>query len=320
MNIAIFGATSQIAQDLMVNFALYNDTYKLTLFGRKERVIREWAEKKLLTIQYEVCEYSSFDVNQKFDVIINFVGVGNPAEALKLGDEILQVTEYYDNLILEYLRVNADCKYLFMSSGAVYGGDYHQPVSDESLCQIDLNNLQQTDLYGIAKLYAESKHRAMNDFSIVDVRIFNYFSHTQDMNARFLITDIVRAIQNQDILLTSSENIIRDFITSIDFYYLINLIIHFKPLNVALDLYSKNSVEKLQLLSELHENYGLRYEFSKNSQGLNATGNKKNYYSTFFLAQKIGYQPSLTSLEGIRVEMELYFAKVAKMNVETCIN
>jgi hypothetical protein len=43
-------------------------------------------------------------------------------------------------------------------------------------------------------MHAEAKHRALFNFSIVDVRVFNYFSHTQDMNARFLITDIVRAI------------------------------------------------------------------------------------------------------------------------------
>jgi hypothetical protein len=41
-------------------------------------------------------------------------------------------------------------------------------------------------------LHAEAKHRALFNFSIVDVRVFNYFSHTQDMNARFLITDNLR--------------------------------------------------------------------------------------------------------------------------------
>jgi hypothetical protein len=46
--------------------------------------------------------------------------------------------------------------------------------------------------------------------------VFNYFSHTQDMNARFLITDIVRAIKNKKIFKTSADNIVRDFITPLD--------------------------------------------------------------------------------------------------------
>jgi hypothetical protein len=55
-------------------------------------------------------------------------------------------------------------------------------------------------------LHAEAKHRALFNFSIVDVRVFNYFSHTQDMNARFLITDIVRAIKNKIISIITPSN------------------------------------------------------------------------------------------------------------------
>jgi hypothetical protein len=43
------------------------------------------------------------------------------------------------------------------------------------------------------------------------------------MNARFLITDIVRAIKNKKIFKTSADNIVRDFITPPDFYHLVPL-------------------------------------------------------------------------------------------------
>jgi nucleoside-diphosphate-sugar epimerase len=193
-----------------------------------------------------------------------------------------------------------------LSSGAVYGGNYQDPVDKDTVATIDINNLKSTDWYTIAKLYAEAKHRSLSDLSIVDVRVFNYFSHTQDMDARFLITDIVRAIRNQEVFKTSSDNIIRDFITPPDFYNLIQAIIDFKPTNTALDCYTKSPVAKFDLLSELESKYGLRYEIDGSIGIVNATGAKLNYYSENKIADGIGYFPKNTSLDGIIQEIVKY--------------
>ena len=143
----------------------------------------------------------------------------------------------------------------------------------------------------------------MSELPIVDVRVFNYFSHTQDMNARFLITDIVRAIKNKEIFKTSADNIIRDFITPPDFYRLIQAIINFKPINRAVDCYTKSPISKFDLLDELGERFGLQYEAGKNANIVNATGGKLNYYSTNNMAKNINYEPKNTSLDGIIQEI-----------------
>jgi len=207
-------------------------------------------------------------------------------------------------MALEYLKQHKKTKYIFLSSGAVYGGKYEEPVNENTVAMVDINNLESTDWYAISKLYAEAKHRSMPELSIVDVRVFNYFSHTQDMNARFLITDLVRALKNNEVFKTSSDDIVRDFITPPDFYNLIQSIIDFRPINVAIDCYTKSPVSKFDLLSELKDKFGLRYEINKKINIINATGAKMNYYSINDMSKNIGYKPENTSKDGIVNEIQ----------------
>jgi len=220
-----------------------------------------------------------------------------------MGSDIFKVTEQYDDMALEYLKQHKKTKYIFLSSGAVYGGNYQEPVNKNTVAMIDINNLDSTDWYTLAKLYAEAKHRSLSDLSIVDVRVFNYFSHTQDMNARFLITDIVRVIKNKEVFKTSAVDIVRDFITPPDFYNLIQAIVDFKPINMALDCYTKSPISKFDLLNGLKEEFGLDYKVDKNIGIINATGLKLNYYSLNKAEKSINYNPENTSLEGIIQEI-----------------
>ena len=304
MRIAIFGANSQIAKDLLLSFSKKKN-YEFSLFVRNVGLLKKWINNKNLNENYQVQEYSNFNNNQKYDLIINFVGIGDPAKVQEMGNNIFKITEKYDEMVLKYLKCNKETRYIFLSSGAVYGGDYKYPVNKDALATIDINNLAVTDWYAIAKLYAEAKHRSLPNLFIVDVRVFNYFSHTQSMNARFLITDIIHAIKNKEVFKTSSENIARDFITPPDFYNLIRTIIDFKPINIALDCYTKSPVLKFDLLSEFGSKFGLKYEVGKDIDIVNATGAKLNYYSVNKAAKSIGYSPKNTSLEGIIQEINL---------------
>jgi len=302
MKIAILGATSQIAQDLILSFSINKD-YDFSLFGRNIELLEKWINSENLSEKYQIQEYSEFVNHQKYDVIINFVGIGDPAKAQKMGSDIFKVTEQYDDMALEYLKQHKKTKYIFLSSGAVYGGNYQEPVNKNTVAMIDINNLDSTDWYTLAKLYAEAKHRSLSDLSIVDVRVFNYFSHTQDMNARFLITDIVRVIKNKEVFKTSAVDIVRDFITPPDFYNLIQAIVDFKPINMALDCYTKSPISKFDLLNGLKEEFGLDYKVDKNIGIINATGLKLNYYSLNKAEKSINYNPENTSLEGIIQEI-----------------
>lgn len=300
--IAILGATSQIAKDLIVSFSNEKDK-QLHLFARRPDCVKKWLDNVGLAERYLVDEFSGFGA-QEFDAIINFVGVGNPAQTAAMGASIYDVTLQYDELALNYLRQHHECRYIFLSSGAAYGSCFNSPVDAETKGKIDINNLQPQDWYGVAKLYAECRHRAHPELPIIDIRVFNYFSRTQDMNARFLITDIVRAIRDNSVLQTSAEYMVRDFIGPSDFYQLIQAILSSPANNDVLDCYSKAPIDKPTLLTAMQDRFGLKYEISKTNASVNATGSKSHYFSLNNKAKNYGYQPALSSIESILIETE----------------
>jgi nucleoside-diphosphate-sugar epimerase len=303
MNIAILGANSQIAKDLISSFSDEDKNKVLYLFTRQPDKLKSWMHEKNINNKYLATDYGSFS-ERKYDAIINFVGIGDPKMAIDMGPLIFDITLEYDQMALDYLKFNPHCKYIFLSSGAVYGDVFNEPANEETRASIAINKLQSSNWYSIAKLYAEARHRALKDFPIVDIRVFNYFSHTQYMSARFLLTDIISAIKNKKSLEVSQKNIFRDYIGPRDFCQLVTLILEGPKLNIPFDCYSNAPIDKISLLGEMHKNFGLVYFFA-DSEGVNATGEKTHYYSTNFKARTIGYAPKNTSLENIIFEARL---------------
>jgi nucleoside-diphosphate-sugar epimerase len=315
MRIAILGATSQIARDL-VQTLLANHGHDLTLYARRPEAVTHWMAGVGLRSQCAVADFAAFNSNQHFDVILNFVGVGNPVHAVAMGASIFDVTLQYDELALNYVREHPNCRYIFLSSGAAYGAGFDAPVDGSSTAAVPINNLKPQDWYGVAKLYAECRHRAQTTLPIVDIRVFNYFSSTQDMEARFLITDILRSIREKTVLKTSADYIVRDFIHPLDFYSLVNSILAAPATNAVLDAYSKAPIDKPTLLAAMQESFGLQYEIVAAGASVNATGGKSRYYSLNKGAAEFGYEPKLTSLEGIFHE----FSKILDVSSKKYLN
>jgi len=305
MNIGILGANSQIAKDLICSFEALSH-HQLILFSRRKKEVNDWLKKTGSAYGYVVKGYDDFNVEQKLDVIINFIGVGDPLQAALMGASILDITYQYDAMALKYLEDNPTCRYLFISSGAAYGSNFQAPVDENTRATFQINNLEPTDWYGIAKFYAESRHRALNNRAIVDIRIFNYFSHRLNMDSRFLIADIVRAILDKTVLQTSAENFVRDYLNSVDLHQLIVKILDHHPTNLAVDCYTLEPIDKFSLLVAMHEKFGLNYEIDSQFSSIHATGMKHSYYSKYRAAEQLGYRPTLTSLQGVCKEVKLF--------------
>jgi nucleoside-diphosphate-sugar epimerase len=310
LHIAILGATSEIARNLILSVSECA-THQLTLFARNKVAVEGWLLGLKLEKRYKVKSFSEFVVGEHFDVIINFVGIGNPAQAIAMGNTIFEVTQIYDELALNYLKAHPDCRYLFLSSGAVYGSNFEEPVSQKTVATISINQLSRQEWYGVAKLHAECRHRAHPELSIIDIRVFNFFSRTHDIEARFLITDILRAVRDKTVLVTSSDYIVRDFLHPSDFYSLVSALLSTPNVNSAVDCYTRAPVDKPTLLLAMKNEYGLRYE-EVNARGssMNATGYKPYYYSLNRHAANFGYQPRLTSLEGLMQEIRPFFDNI----------
>lgn len=307
MKIGILGATSEIAKDLILFLA--KEKYEtLYLFARRLEELKIWLNTFSIRENCLVEDFSSFGKHD-LDVIINFVGVGDPAKASSLGADIFEITSKYDELALDYLRKNTNCRYIFLSSGAAYGASFDCPVTALTKAKIDLNNLKSHDWYGVSKLHAESRHRSFANLNIVDIRVFNYFSHRQNMEARFFITDIVRAIRDSIELKVSSDEMMRDFIGPNDFASLVSSILTSPATNDVIDAYSKSPVSKFELLEIMKKKFNLTYTISQQDKFLYPTGRKINYYSTNKQASKYGYISTKTSIQLIIEEVEKYLSK-----------
>jgi nucleoside-diphosphate-sugar epimerase len=304
MRIAILGATSQIAKDLVLSFSAQSN-HELVLYARRPVVVKQWLASVGLAGRYAVADFTAFSADEHFDALLNFVGVGNPTQTAAMGASIFDVTLKYDEMALGYVRQHPQCRYIFLSSGAAYGSSFDEPVDENTKAVIAINNLQPQDWYAVAKLHAECRHRSLPHLPIVDIRVFNYFSHTQDMSARFLITDILRAICDKTVLKTSADYIVRDYSHPSDFHKLVSALLSAPLENAAADCYSRAPVDKPNLLAAMQEQFGLQYEITQASVSVNATGNKPHYYSLNTRAADFGYQPTLTSLEGIVKEMQM---------------
>ena len=284
--IAILGATSHIAKGLILNFTK-NRKNKLFLFARVPNKVEGFLKENGLISNADIHEFGYFE-REKYDVIINCVGLGTPAKVKKAGGEVFRLTEIFDNMILEYLQEYHAALYINFSSGAVY--------------TISLNDVKPEHYYGIAKFYQETKHRALKKFNIVDIRVFSYFSRFIELNSGYFLTELLKSLKKKRNFVTDSCDFIRDFISPEDLFNLICLIIEAKPFNDVIDAYSSEPTSKFKLLDYFADNYSLKYVIKRNLKLDYPTGIKNEYYSRSRKAADLGYKPGFSSIEAIEME------------------
>lgn len=303
-NIAIFGATSHIAKGLINNFFQNND-FSLSLFTRSPEKVRAFLKKinHSSNKNYSILKNYQDLKKHSYQAIINCVGVGT-AKKIK-GDYTLyfSVTEKFDNPCLDYLqKISPQTLYFSFSSGAVYGSDYSAPMQAKTSNQIRVNQLKKEDYYGLVRLYTEAKHRAFKSLNIVDLRLFSYFSRFIDLKDGYFITELLKAILNKKVFLTTKENIIRDYLHPQDLFSFIQICLQKNKINDAFDLSSLKPVNKQEILDYFSKAYGLKYKFSQSIKQRSATGSKNIYYSKYNKASHLGYKPASSSLKTIEEE------------------
>lgn len=296
--IAIVGATSQIAKDLICSFVSMGRR-DLLLYVRNLDVAKSWLVAQGFDTACSVHGYETYG-HLPHDVVINFVGVGDPQRAAEMGAKILDITRQFDEMVLAGLIKNPSRRYIFISSGAVYGNSFYEPVTSSTQATFNINEIRPQDYYAVSKMHAEVLHRSRQDFAITDLRVFNMISRTQNLDTRFFVTDIIRAIRDNRILQTSKDYMVRDFMHPSDFHRLVECLMAAPPANCAVDCYSREPIDKPSLLQAMTERFGLQFQIVDGSTvAVNATGAKPHYYSLNRKAAEFGYQPVWSSLEGV---------------------
>jgi nucleoside-diphosphate-sugar epimerase len=297
LKIAILGATSHVAKGLIYNLG-HGGEYDLRLFARSPDRVGEFLTAVGLSGRFHAKTFDEFD-RGSYDAIVNCVGFGDPGKLKDAASAIFQVTETFDNLVLGHLERHPESIYINFSSGAVYGTDFASPADEKCQAIFDINPMYPAAYYGIAKLHSEARHRATKDFRIVDLRIFGYFSRFIDLDAKYMMSEIVSCVLHGKEFVTGPDDIVRDYVHPEDLASLVKLCIAKRDLNDAFDVCSLKPVRKFEILERFSSLYGLKYTVKDNIGSQSATGKKANYYSTNDRFRAIGFSPRFSSIESI---------------------
>lgn len=300
--VAILGATGYIGKSLSNEFLLENKS-QLFLFSRSKEKLREAFKSDAITNAhgYTFCELSEFN-NHVYDVIINCAGVSDVTRIQNDPESFLRAADDIDTMIVHYLEKNNKVLYINMSSGAA-GAENVVGLPRSTMQElVSIESLSPQQYYGAAKRIIEERHRSRPLLSIVDVRVFSFFSRFVDTESHFLLSEIVRCLQKKEVFETNNEDIMRDYISPRDLFSFISLLIDKKFVNDCFDIGSRAPVSKFELLDFLHKEYGLTFSIKESSaakKGLSSNA----YYGDIAKAQTLGYNPEFTSLSGIQHEI-----------------
>lgn len=290
---AILGATSQLARDFVAQGAAQGRDY--VLFARRPEA--------LANTGHRTAPLDAFG-DEKFAAIVNFIGVGDPQRARDMGSTIIGITDEWDARVLKNLQRFPASRYVFLSSGAAYGNVFSAPASAATEARFAINALGRQDFYGLAKLAAETRHRAAADLGIIDVRIFNYISRTQDLAARYFVTDMIRAALAEQVFSTRKQMMVRDYIGPSDLAALIVACLDApQGYNGAVDAYSRAPINKAEMLNLMATRFGLRFEYDEGITLASATGEKSIYCSAYRAAAALGFEPQRTSAQALFEEI-----------------
>lgn len=306
LKVAILGATSHIAKGLIFNLKA-NDSIELHCYARDFEKIISFA--KLIDYKNPILKSFAELDDDHLDVVINCIGITYTSA---FNENIFELTELFDNIVIDYIRKNPETTYINFSSGAVYGTSFSQPASLTTKTNIDVNTILSEDYYRIAKLNSEAKHRSLNGYNIIDLRIFGYYSRFIDLSKSYLMTSILSSIKENTTLKTSPNNIFRDYIHPVDLSNLVKVCFEAKTINEALDVKSKKPISKTEILSFFKQNYDLKFEIINDYGGHSATGEKLKYYSESANTAIINFEPEYSSIESISMETEELFKLFSK--------
>lgn len=296
--IAIIGATGYIGRSLARTFSA-NDHDPLVLFARDPDALRaeQWPAQVAIK---PLTEFTA----APFDLVINAIGAGDPARVRAMGPEIVDVTETWDRRILETMTDAA--RYVFLSSGAVYGDVFNSPPERRTSHALPLGNESDLPPYVVGKLAAEARHRANADRRILDLRVFGYADNSISLAGKFFLADLARSVATGCDLVTSPTDMIRDYAGAAELHQLIHCWLKAGAANQPLDVYTLAPVSKLALLEKASARFKFSVKYS-DQVAASPTGNKAIYASSWHATESLGYRPARDSMQVVMEMLEYIY-------------
>ncbi|KIC92263.1 NAD(P)-dependent oxidoreductase [Flavihumibacter sp. ZG627] len=252
-------------------------------------------EGKYFLINPELPEFSSIFIKEKFDVCINATGAANVQLSFEYPSLDFSLNTANVFAILEAIRKhNASCRFINLSSAAVYGNPASLPVTETSA----LNPLSP---YGFHKLYSEFICREFHQMFSIETISLRIFSAYGEGLKKQLFWDLQKKILNsQDGVVsmfgTGMET--RDFIYINDLLKAIHLIIlkskfYGQAVNIAsgIETTIKNAVETFVKVSSC--------DFEVQFLGAAKVGDPVNWKADISILSEIGFFPDFSLEQGL---------------------
>lgn len=256
-------------------------------------VVADYVDERYSVIDSSNSDFNELFETQNFDFCINCSGAASVPDSLKHPLRDFSLNTYNVAKILEAIRRHAShCRFINLSSAAVYGNPVSLPISEESICA-------PMSPYGQHKLMAEMLCQQYAQYFEVATCCLRIFSAYGPGLQKQLLWDVFqKSKQSDSIVLFGTGKESRDFIYVTDIVRAIEIVMthgefNGKTYNLASGIETTVGEIITQLLQELHYTGKVAYS------GYGRSGDPTNWRADISRLTKLGYTPNVSMHQGI---------------------
>jgi len=289
MKIIIIGSKGFIGQHLL---AFYRKSEGVETWGCD--IYNDSEDSKYILIDISNSDFESIFRNNEFDVCINCSGAASVPDSLKnpSRDFYLNTVNVFN--LLNNIRVFCSkCKFINLSSAAVYGNPKDLPIKESS-------SLAPMSPYGYNKIMAENICKEFKDFYNIQTCTLRIFSAYGNSLKKQIFWDVFKKSKNNSsIELFGTGQETRDFIHISDIIQVIDSII--KKSDFSIDYYNIGNGKEITireaveiLLDNLNWKGKLRFS------GNNRMGDPNYWCADIKKIKDLGYIQKTTIQDGLK--------------------
>ncbi len=287
MNILILGCKGFIGSHLCNNFLhSNNNVVGVDVMETPASINYTYIKVSRLSTHWD-----SIFAKHNFDICINASGSGNVSYSVDNPLIDFEANALDVIKILDAIRLyNPICKYIHISSAAVYGNPTKLPIAENDL-------IQPISPYGFHKQISETickEYATLYNIPVVILRPFSIFGNGL---RKQLIWDLcIKMNSNKNVELFGTGDESRDFIHIADFVQAVNYIISDSDFKCATYNIASGKETTIKEVANIFEKY-FQKEISFN--GKTKAGDPVNWIASMDALKSIGYLPKINFEEGI---------------------
>jgi UDP-glucose 4-epimerase len=286
MKILIVGSKGFIGSHLYDHLVLTHDVFGCDVYTN-------YNEKNFFLIDSSNADYRSIFRND-FDICINCSGAASVPDSIKNPSRDYELNVHNVFLVLESIRVNnPQCKFINISSAAVYGNPKSFPVSEG-------HPTEPLSPYGFHKLQAEQLCKEYFQFFGIKTSSLRIFSAYGPGLKKQIFWDLhVKSKHSPVIELFGTGNETRDFIFIDDIVAAVEAIINNGSFNADIYNVGSGSPSRIQTIAQLLLKQ-LKWKGSIEFSGSKRQGDPDFWQADISKLSALGFHPEISIDEGIK--------------------